>query len=189
MAGKLPWSQVDRGALLVGAPGTGKTTLARAIARACGVKFIQASASGWMAEGVSLGPHISAIRKTFSEARDYSPSILFIDEIDSIGSREQFARDNNSVYQTEIVNAVLEQIQELDPIEPQCSCIGATNHENRVDPALRRAGRLDRVIRIPRPNSERSDAHLSPLHRRRWGAGCPSIPRLTRLASRGCRSG
>ena len=139
-----------------GPPGTGKTTLARAIAKACGIKFIQGSATGWMAEGVSLGPHIAAIRKTFAEARDYSPSILFIDEIDTLGNREAFSRDNNSVYQTEIVNAVLEQIQGLDPAAP-VFLIGATNREEGVDPALRRAGRLDRVIRIPRPNSAALD--------------------------------
>ena len=156
IAGRLDWSQVDRGALLVGAPGTGKTTLARAIARDCGVRFIQGSAATWMAQGVSLGPHIQAIRKTFTEARDYAPSILFIDEIDSIGSREQLTGDNNSLYQTEIINAVLEQMQGLDPTAP-VFVIGATNHEERVDPALRRSGRLDRVIRIPRPNSSALD--------------------------------
>lgn len=151
--GEIEWQHVDRGALLVGAPGTGKTTLARAIAKDCGIKFIHGSATTWMAEGVTLGPHIQAIRRTFSEARRYAPSILFIDEIDSLGSREAFSRDNNSVYQTEVVNAVLEQMQGIDPSAP-VFVIGATNHEDNVDPALRRAGRLDRVIRIPLPNSQ-----------------------------------
>lgn len=151
--GDIEWQHVDRGALLVGAPGTGKTTLARAIAKDCGIKFVHGSATTWMAEGVTLGPHIQAIRRTFSEARRYAPSILFIDEIDSLGSREQFSRDNNNVYQTEVVNAVLEQMQGIDPSAP-VFVIGATNHEDHVDPALRRAGRLDRVIRIPLPNSQ-----------------------------------
>lgn len=180
MAGTLPWSQVDRGALLVGAPGTGKTTLAKAIAKDCGIKFIQASASGWMAEGVSLGPHIAAIRRTFSEARDYAPAILFIDEIDSIGSRENFAGDHNSIYQTEVVNAVLEQIQGLDPAAP-VFIIGATNHEESVDPALRRAGRLDRVIRIPRPNSAALD-HIYRYYIAGLGSGIPLDPGLDTLA-------
>lgn len=152
IAGKLPWTQVDRGALLVGPPGTGKTTLARAIANDCGVRFIQASAAGWMAQGESLGPHIRQIRQTFAEARRYAPAIVFIDEIDSIGSRERFS-GQNAQYNTEVVNTVLEQVQALDVSAP-VFVIGATNFEERVDPALKRSGRLDRVIRIPLPNKE-----------------------------------
>ncbi|HJP89521.1 MAG TPA: AAA family ATPase, partial [Candidatus Limnocylindrales bacterium] len=169
IAGTLPWSQVDMGALLVGPPGTGKTTLANAIAKGCGIKFIQGSASSWMAEGVSLGPHIAAIRKTFAEARDYAPSILFIDEIDSIGSRERLEGDRNSLYITEVINAVLEQMQGLDAAAPVV-VIGATNHENAVDPALRRSGRLDRVIRIPRPNAA-ALANIYSIHLGKLGSG------------------
>jgi ATP-dependent Zn protease len=152
MKGDIPWSQVDRGALLVGAPGTGKTTLAKAIAKDCGVRFINASATEWQATGQHLGHHIAAIRKTFAEARRYAPTILFIDEIDSIGNRETFT-GYAAQYSTEVVNALLEQMQGVDPNAP-VFVIGATNHEDRVDPALRRSGRLDRVIRIPRPNTE-----------------------------------
>ena len=148
-AGRIPWRDVDRGVLLVGAPGTGKTTLARAMARECDVKFIQASATQWQAAG-TLDLHVRAMRQTFAEARRYAPSILFIDEIDSTGNREQFT-GSNSIYQTEVVNALLEQIQGLDPDDPVI-VIGATNHIDKVDPALRRAGRLDQVLQVPRPN-------------------------------------
>jgi hypothetical protein len=180
IAGTLPWLQVDVGALLVGPPGTGKTTLAKAIAKGCGVKFIQGSAASWMAEGVSLGPHIAAIRRTFTEARDYAPSILFIDEIDSIGSREKMEGDRNSLYQTEVINAVLEQMQGLDPEAPVI-VIGATNNENGIDPALRRAGRLDRTIRIPRPTS----AALAEIYTKKiaaLGAGIAVDPALDTVA-------
>ncbi len=148
-AGRIPWHAVDRGVLLVGAPGTGKTTLARAIARACDVKFIHASATQWQSAG-GLDQHLKAMRDTFAEARRYAPAILFIDEIDSIGNRELFS-GSNGVYQTEVVNALLEQIQGMDAQEPVI-VIGATNYLEKIDPALRRAGRLDQVIQLPRPN-------------------------------------
>jgi len=151
VAGRLQWRDLDRGMLLAGPPGTGKTTLARAIARDCGVRFIGASVTGWQAAG-HLGDHIRAIRATFAEARRYAPSILFLDEIDSLGNREQLS-GANAQYQTEVINAVLEQMQGLDPNAP-VFVIAATNHPDRVDAALRRAGRLDRVVQIPYPSSE-----------------------------------
>jgi len=150
MSGDLDWDQVDRGMLLAGAPGTGKTTLARAIAKDCGIRFVNSSAAGWQAAGY-LNDHIRAMRADFQLARRFAPSILFIDEIDSIGSRERF-NQGNTQYHTQVVNALLEQIQGIDPEAPVI-VIAATNHPDRVDPALKRSGRLDHVIEIPRPNA------------------------------------
>lgn len=164
LKGRLSWSEVDRGALLAGPPGTGKTTLARAIAKDCGIKFINSSAASWQSAGY-LNEHIRAMRNDFIQARRYSPAILFIDEIDSIGSREALS-GSNAQYQIEVVNALLEQLQGIDATAPVI-VIGATNHPDRIDPALRRAGRLDRVIEIPYPNSEALTAifehYLQPL--------------------------
>ena len=149
--GKIPWSAVDKGMLLIGAPGTGKTTLARAIAKGCGVKFVVAKATGWQSAG-ALDAHLRAMRDDFSEARRYAPTILFIDEIDSIGSRELISGPN-AAYQTEVVNALLEEIQGIETVDGVV-VIGATNYLDKVDPALRRAGRLDQVVEIPLPNIE-----------------------------------
>ena len=147
--GEIPWSAVDRGMLLVGAPGTGKTSLARAIAKECDVKFVSGSAASWQSSG-ALDSHLRAMRADFDEARRYAPAILFIDELDSIGSRERLDT-NSSTYQTDVINALLEQIQGIQSTETVI-VIGATNYPDKVDPALRRSGRLDQLVEIPLPN-------------------------------------
>jgi ATP-dependent Zn protease len=148
-AGSIEWSAVDKGMLLVGAPGTGKTTLARALAKECGIKFVVASAAGWQSAGY-LDSHLRAMRADFTEARRYAPAILFIDEIDGIGSREQLSGENAG-YHTQVINALLEQIQGINTVDPVI-VIGATNYPEKVDPALRRSGRLDQVVELPLPN-------------------------------------
>jgi ATPase family protein associated with various cellular activities (AAA)/peptidase M41-like protein len=148
-AGRIPWSAVDRGLLLVGAPGTGKTTLGRAVANECGVKFVVASAAAWQSAG-HLDAHLRAMRADFVEARRFAPAILFIDEIDAVGSRENMSGDN-AQYHTQVVDSLLELIQGIDSTDPVI-VIGATNYVDNVDPALRRAGRLDQVVEIPLPN-------------------------------------
>jgi ATP-dependent Zn protease len=149
-AGRIPWSAVDKGMLMVGPPGTGKTSVARALAKACGIKFIATTAAKWQSSG-HLAEHLSAMRADFDEARRYAPAILFIDEIDSIGSRERLGGDFNAVYQTDVINALLAEIQGFETDEPVV-VIGATNYPDNVDPALRRSGRLDQLIRFPLPN-------------------------------------
>ena len=149
LRGEIGWDQVDRGYLLVGPPGTGKTTLVRSLAKECGIRFVLASASRWQ-EGGSLGPHIQNIRRSFREARLYAPAILFIDEIDSIGSRGKIEAQN-SQYQTVVINTVLEELQGFEGREGVV-VIGATNNPDDVDPALRRPGRLDRIVQVPYPN-------------------------------------
>ncbi|GAB0115561.1 AAA family ATPase [Acidisoma sp. C75] len=149
LRGDIDWDKVDRGYLLVGPPGTGKTTLVRALARECGIRFVLASASVWQ-EGTSLGPHIQNIRASFREARLYAPAILFIDELDSIGRRGH-VEERNSQYQTVVINTLLEEMQGFQGREGVI-VIGATNNPEEIDPALRRPGRLDRIVELGYPN-------------------------------------
>ena len=149
-AARLPWSDVDKGCLLTGAPGTGKTSFARALAREANVHFIATSYAQWQAhrEG-HLGHVTQAIRKAFSEALLQSPSILFIDEIDTIPARGTDRKDD--AWWTSINNTLLECMDGFERLEG-IVVIAACNDPSRLDPALVRSGRLDRHIEIPLPD-------------------------------------
>jgi DNA polymerase III delta prime subunit len=147
--GLISWRECDGGVILAGPPGTGKTTAARAIARACGLHFVHASAARWQAAG-AMPEHLRAMSATFEWAIQNAPALIFIDELDGFGDRAAFSGHNAS-YNTQILNALLELVQGMDPEAPVI-IMGATNHPENVDPALRRAGRLDRVIDIPAPS-------------------------------------
>jgi len=157
-AGRLGWEDIDKGLLLSGPPGCGKTLFAAALAAECEVPLLRSSYADWEAATGSGNLIAKAIKKAFSDARKKAPCILFIDEMDSVGARGK--RGHNSGWFDVIINALL---AELDGAEPRNGVVvvGATNHPDQIDPALLRPGRLDRHVTIPKPTIEDLKAILA----------------------------
>lgn len=149
-AGQLNWSDLDKGVLLYGPPGTGKTSFAASLASECGAHLVPTSLSKWQSNG-HLGDLLKAMRLDFAEARDRAPSILLIDEIDSVGDRRSFSGDNRH-YCIEVVNALLEALDGVAGREGVV-VVASTNFPELLDPALVRAGRLETHVEMKRPNT------------------------------------
>ncbi|MBB5693583.1 AAA family ATPase [Muricoccus pecuniae] len=151
-AGRLAWRDVDRGCLLAGPPGTGKTTFARALAATCGVPLVAASYARWQStkEG-HLGDLLRAMAASFDEARKAAPCIMFIDEMDSLHTRATTGQHGD--WWAAVIGGLLEHLDGLGNREGVV-VVGATNHPDIMDPAILRAGRLDRTITIPLPDRQ-----------------------------------
>ena len=153
-----------KGVLLYGPPGTGKTLLARACAHHTSSTFIRVSGAELVQKYIGEGSRM--VRELFSMAREHAPSIIFMDEIDSIGSSRGSSGGSNG--DSEVQRTMLELLNQLDGFEPsnQIKVIMATNRIDILDDALLRPGRIDRKIEFPNPGVE-ARATILKIHSRK----------------------
>ncbi|MGW1761916.1 ATP-dependent zinc metalloprotease FtsH [Streptomyces mirabilis] len=157
-------AKMPRGVLLAGAPGTGKTLLARAVAGEAGVPFFSASASEFIEMIVGVGA--SRVRELFAEARKVAPSIIFIDEIDTIGrSRAGGSAMGGHDEREQTLNQILTEMDGFSGFEGVI-VIAATNRADILDPALTRPGRFDRIVNVAPPDRRGREAILR-IHTRK----------------------
>ena len=142
--------RVPRGVLLVGEPGCGKTLMAKAMAGEADVPFFSISGADFVEMFVGVGA--SRVRDLFKSAKENSPCIIFLDEIDAVGRRRGTAYGGGGHDEREqTLNAILVEMDGFDTSD-QVIVIAATNREDILDPALTRPGRFDRTVYVPLPD-------------------------------------
>ena len=144
-------AKLPKGLLLVGPPGTGKTLLARAAAGEAGVPFFTITGSDFMEMFVGVGA--KRVREMFNKAKEMSPSIIFVDEIDSIGRSRGAGLGGGHDEREQTLNQLLSELDGFEPSE-NVIVIAATNRPDILDKALLRPGRFDRQITIDLPSQE-----------------------------------
>ena len=149
-----------KGVILFGPPGTGKTLLAKAVANQTSATFLRVVGSELIQKYLGDGPKL--VRELFRVAEEYSPSIIFIDEIDAVGTKRY---DSNSGGEREIQRTMLELLNQLDGFDSRgdVKVIMATNRIETLDPALIRPGRIDRKIEFPLPD-EKTKRKIFQIH-------------------------
>ena len=157
--GMLAWQDIPNGLLFHGAPGTGKTLLAEAMAAEADVPILRATLGKWQ-EDATLGPMLARMQASFAEARRAAPCVFFIDEIDAIGTRAE--RNHNSSYGDQVMAAFLLAVTALREVEGVV-LVGATNRLAGIDPALLRPGRFDLKLPLDLPSRAGIQAMLSTL--------------------------
>jgi 26S proteasome regulatory subunit T5 len=152
-----------KGVLLYGPPGTGKTLIARACAAQTNAAYLKLA--GPLLVQMFIGDGAKLVRDAFALAKEKSPAIIFIDEIDAIGTK-RFDSDTNG--DREVQRTMLELLNQLDGFssDDRIKIIAATNRADILDPALMRSGRLDRKIEFPHPNED-ARAQIMKIHSRK----------------------
>ncbi|CAF0909180.1 unnamed protein product, partial [Rotaria sordida] len=155
--------QPPKGVLLYGPPGTGKTLLARACAAQTKSAFLKLA--GPQLVQMFIGDGAKLVRDAFALAKEKAPAIIFIDELDAIGTKRF---DSEKAGDREVQRTMLELLNQLDGFQPNhdIKVIAATNRVDILDPALLRSGRLDRKIEFPHPN-ETARARIMQIHSRK----------------------
>ncbi|CEF67673.1 26S proteasome regulatory complex subunit p50 [Strongyloides ratti] len=152
-----------KGVLMYGPPGTGKTMLARAVAAQTKSTFLKLA--GPQLVQMFIGDGAKLVRDAFALAKEKAPAIIFIDELDAIGTKRF---DSEKAGDREVQRTMLELLNQLDGFQPndEIKVIAATNRVDVLDPALLRSGRLDRKIEMPHPNEE-ARARIMQIHSRK----------------------
>ena len=150
-------AKIPHGILLSGAPGTGKTMLAKAVAGEAGVQFLSISGSDFMEMYVGVGA--SRVRDLFSQAKKVAPAIIFIDEIDAVGRKRGSGLGGGHDEREQTLNQLLVEMDGFDRTEGVI-VLAATNRPDILDPALLRPGRFDRQIYVNRPDVKGREAIL-----------------------------
>ena len=150
-------ARIPKGVLFMGAPGTGKTLLARAIAGEAKVPFFSISGSEFVEMFVGVGA--SRVRDLFKEAKKVSPAIIFIDEIDAVGRVRGTGVGGGNDEREQTLNQILVEMDGFEPTE-KVIVIAATNRPDVLDPALLRPGRFDRRVMLDLPDIEGREAIL-----------------------------
>ncbi|MEX2574719.1 MAG: ATP-dependent zinc metalloprotease FtsH, partial [Balneolaceae bacterium] len=155
-------AKLPKGILLVGPPGTGKTLLARAVAGEAGVRFFTITGSDFMEMFVGIGA--KRVREMFKKAKEASPSIIFIDEIDSIGRTRGAGLGGGHDEREQTLNQLLSELDGFEPSE-NVVVMAATNRPDILDKALMRPGRFDRRIAVELP-SQKAREEILRIHAR-----------------------
>ncbi len=144
-------AQIPKGILLMGAPGTGKTLLARAVAGEAGVSFFSISGSEFVEMFVGVGA--SRVRDLFKVAKQSAPAIIFVDEIDAVGRARGTGMGGGNDEREQTLNQILVEMDGFEPNE-KVIVMAATNRPDVLDPALLRPGRFDRRVTIDLPDRQ-----------------------------------